>query len=148
MAHSMAAMVRALSKSKRRVAAPASMEADSNISATSFLMLSLGKKVQTQPPRRHLIRSTISAIPSADPFTFPTITTRTRKRPFSFGLRNGGGIKLPLPFFKTFLPTRSEEHTSELQSPVHLVCRLLLEKKKKYEDLPLLFNTYVVRFVL
>src|SRR5690348_17493669 len=30
--------------------------------------------------------------------------------------------RLPLP--------RSEEHTSELQSPVHLVCRLLLEKKK------------------
>src|SRR5690348_17603666 len=26
-------------------------------------------------------------------------------------------------------PLRSEEHTSELQSPVHLVCRLLLEKK-------------------
>src|SRR5438876_7631986 len=32
-----------------------------------------------------------------------------------------------------YLPSvgRSEEHTSELQSPVHLVCRLLLEKKKK-----------------
>src|SRR5690348_17672301 len=29
------------------------------------------------------------------------------------------------------LSARSEEHTSELQSPVHLVCRLLLEKKKK-----------------
>src|SRR5690348_17672300 len=29
------------------------------------------------------------------------------------------------------LDERSEEHTSELQSPVHLVCRLLLEKKKK-----------------
>src|SRR5438876_9048480 len=29
------------------------------------------------------------------------------------------------------LGLRSEEHTSELQSPVHLVCRLLLEKKKK-----------------
>src|SRR6267154_2947627 len=29
------------------------------------------------------------------------------------------------------LQERSEEHTSELQSPVHLVCRLLLEKKKK-----------------
>src|SRR5690348_17392564 len=27
---------------------------------------------------------------------------------------------------------RSEEHTSELQSPVHLVCRLLLEKKKEH----------------
>src|SRR2546422_7961770 len=30
----------------------------------------------------------------------------------------------------SFLP-RSEEHTSELQSRLHLVCRLLLEKKKK-----------------
>src|SRR2546422_8603241 len=29
------------------------------------------------------------------------------------------------------LATRSEEHTSELQSRLHLVCRLLLEKKKK-----------------
>src|SRR5258708_15388686 len=28
------------------------------------------------------------------------------------------------------MPPRSEEHTSELQSPDHLVCRLLLEKKK------------------
>src|SRR5947208_10553284 len=28
-------------------------------------------------------------------------------------------------------PSRSEEHTSELQSPDHLVCRLLLEKKKQ-----------------
>src|SRR2546422_8277570 len=30
--------------------------------------------------------------------------------------------------------TRSEEHTSELQSRLHLVCRLLLEKKKKTEE--------------
>src|SRR2546422_2187477 len=30
-------------------------------------------------------------------------------------------------------PSRSEEHTSELQSRLHLVCRLLLEKKKKSE---------------
>src|SRR5215216_6977114 len=29
---------------------------------------------------------------------------------------------------------RSEEHTSELQSPDHLVCRLLLEKKKKHNN--------------
>src|SRR2546429_3815048 len=29
------------------------------------------------------------------------------------------------------VPLRSEEHTSELQSRLHLVCRLLLEKKKK-----------------
>src|SRR3989454_8348139 len=30
-----------------------------------------------------------------------------------------------------YLGSRSEEHTSELQSPCNLVCRLLLEKKKK-----------------
>src|SRR5256885_12733282 len=30
--------------------------------------------------------------------------------------------------------TRSEEHTSELQSPCNLVCRLLLEKKKKERE--------------
>src|SRR5260370_9773155 len=30
-------------------------------------------------------------------------------------------------------PPRSEEHTSELQSHLNLVCRLLLEKKKKYK---------------
>src|SRR5256885_9797952 len=33
-------------------------------------------------------------------------------------------------------PLRSEEHTSELQSPCNLVCRLLLEKKKKRACLP------------
>src|SRR5256885_13277995 len=30
---------------------------------------------------------------------------------------------------------RSEEHTSELQSPCNLVCRLLLEKKKKHKEM-------------
>src|SRR5256885_6320035 len=35
---------------------------------------------------------------------------------------------------RTCSPTRSEEHTSELQSPCNLVCRLLLEKKKKKND--------------
>src|SRR2546426_8034100 len=32
-------------------------------------------------------------------------------------------------------PARSEEHTSELQSPCNLVCRLLLEKKKKLNNI-------------
>src|SRR5258708_17250589 len=35
------------------------------------------------------------------------------------------------PRFREHLIARSEEHTSELQSPDHLVCRLLLEKKIK-----------------
>src|ERR1039457_7671467 len=34
-------------------------------------------------------------------------------------------------YFGSVQTTRSEEHTSELQSPCNLVCRLLLEKKKK-----------------
>src|SRR2546426_1720442 len=36
-----------------------------------------------------------------------------------------------IPKRVTDLAARSEEHTSELQSPCNLVCRLLLEKKKK-----------------
>src|SRR5437762_8934902 len=35
------------------------------------------------------------------------------------------------PDFPAVYQARSEEHTSELQSPMYLVCRLLLEKKKK-----------------
>src|SRR5438046_4879899 len=40
-------------------------------------------------------------------------------------------VRLPSELRKTWLYTRSEEHTSELQSLTNLVCRLLLEKKKK-----------------
>src|SRR5690348_18116276 len=36
----------------------------------------------------------------------------------------------PTPGYYVVARGRSEEHTSELQSPVHLVCRLLLEKKQ------------------
>src|SRR5258708_24786021 len=38
---------------------------------------------------------------------------------------------------------RSEEHTSELQSPDHLVCRLLLEKKKKSQICYICFCTLI-----
>src|SRR5258708_30617830 len=48
---------------------------------------------------------------------YPDPARRCRAAPFRLSL---------LPFLD-----RSEEHTSELQSPDHLVCRLLLEKKKK-----------------
>src|SRR2546422_5902629 len=41
------------------------------------------------------------------------------------------GSGLPEPGFRSAQEFRSEEHTSELQSRLHLVCRLLLEKKKK-----------------
>src|SRR5256885_11887912 len=40
----------------------------------------------------------------------------------------------PLPGETGTLELRSEEHTSELQSPCNLVCRLLLEKKKRHNN--------------
>src|SRR2546429_3646163 len=43
-----------------------------------------------------------------------------------------GGMSFWSPFYIPPLTHRSEEHTSELQSRLHLVCRLLLEKKKTY----------------
>src|SRR2546429_1054249 len=47
------------------------------------------------------------------------------------GLLNSARTRVPAP------EKRSEEHTSELQSRLHLVCRLLLEKKKeKSSDAP------------
>src|SRR6266446_8459982 len=48
-------------------------------------------------------------------------------------LAGGASAAKPVPgnSFTDFTVARSEEHTSELQSPCNLVCRLLLEKKKK-----------------
>src|SRR5258708_10033270 len=50
---------------------------------------------------------------------------------------------------------RSEEHTSELQSPDHLVCRLLLEKKKKkinayakYTKYAIQYRCYIMTFII
>src|SRR5256885_3301522 len=45
--------------------------------------------------------------------------------------RNGVEVPAWVPERGAFRAKRSEEHTSELQSPCNLVCRLLLEKKKK-----------------
>src|SRR2546429_5875394 len=56
------------------------------------------------------------------------------ERPLSIALealdRDGRPYKVELSGFKA----RSEEHTSELQSRLHLVCRLLLEKKKHHTE--------------
>src|SRR5207247_10665501 len=52
---------------------------------------------------------------------------RARSAPSSFSACAAWSLSRALPC----QPSRSEEHTSELQSRVDLVCRLLLEKKKK-----------------
>src|SRR5699024_12247429 len=49
----------------------------------------------------------------------------------------GGYLVLVISLITGLLSTRSEEHTSELQSRFDLVCRLLLEKKK---------NKYIIRY--
>src|SRR5258708_16479961 len=64
---------------------------------------------------------------------FPYTTLfRSAAHVFDRGLGRHGaeGDDLGNILASVFLPRRSEEHTSELQSPDHLVCRLLLEKKK------------------
>src|SRR5689334_23747427 len=59
---------------------------------------------------------------------FPYTTLfRSGRRPVE--LRRPGGCPPRDPEI-VVLPDRSEEHTSELQSQFHIVCRLLLEKKK------------------
>src|SRR4051794_41695581 len=54
-------------------------------------------------------------------------TTLFRSPRTAFDVAGSAAVVQPLLDHRT---GRSEEHTSELQSPVHLVCRLLLEKKK------------------
>src|SRR5437879_10787187 len=60
---------------------------------------------------------------------------------------NGGAFVLP--FIHDYTPVnmnvlRSEEHTSELQSPMYLVCRLLLEKKKKKKQT---YKPYTISYI-
>src|SRR5690348_17920874 len=59
----------------------------------------------------------------------------------TFSCRHVWHRTVPKLTHRELFANRSEEHTSELQSPVHLVCRLLLEKKKKY-NLRLLATLY------
>src|SRR2546429_6981165 len=60
--------------------------------------------------------------PRSTLFPYTTLfRSRTSRRPCCACTKRGHGV----------LVYRSEEHTSELQSRLHLVCRLLLEKKKK-----------------
>src|SRR3712207_8922411 len=47
------------------------------------------------------------------------------------GREGADGVRAVGAVDRVFVPVRSEEHTSELQSRQYLVCRLLLEKKKK-----------------
>src|SRR2546429_8490421 len=81
-----------------------------------------------RPPRSTLFPYTTlfrSALPAARAEAQPRPPLRSAHRP-------AGGAGRPSRHHHPELALpRSEEHTSELQSRLHLVCRLLLEKKKK-----------------
>src|SRR5436189_3273503 len=78
-----------------------------------------------RPPRSTLF-------PYTTLFRSPPITIIFGCDAMSFGspIYRAAFPGLVAPGRSDFRKTRSEEHTSELQSPMYLVCRLLLEKKK------------------
>src|SRR5207248_9685530 len=89
-------------------------------------------------PYTTLFRSrTVAVFDAAAGRKLLTVTDPQRKKGFGFlglGL-SADGTRLAVPVTREGvvhyeLWDRSEEHTSELQSPYDLVCRLLLEKKK------------------
>src|SRR2546426_7603765 len=79
--------------------------------------------IDQRPPSRGPSRK-MSAAPTAMPI--PIVRAAKRKK------SPGGAEKSPFPGRGRPSHSRSEEHTSELQSPCNLVCRLLLEKKNDY----------------
>src|SRR5713101_1256356 len=83
------------------------------------------RETTTDSMRWPAIRSAVTAAAWMAAIVLSRVTTTPLRRP-SEGLS-------PTPMTLTGAPgsSRSEEHTSELQSHVNLVCRLLLEKKKK-----------------
>src|SRR5256885_16240478 len=86
-----------------------------------------------RPPRSTLFPYT-TLFRSGLPWPSRAWATATRPMPTSISIHRHGGC------CASNAPGRSEEHTSELQSPCNLVCRLLLEKKKKYQTIHLLFS--------
>src|SRR5205807_7045933 len=74
----------------------------------------------------------ISPAPSAPTKrTCPAGRGSSATRPASLESRGTNAVSIPDCSSARAVASRSEEHTSELQSPCNLVCRLLLEKKKK-----------------
>src|SRR2546422_4468222 len=74
--------------------------------------------------------------PRSTLFPYTTLFRSFDKIANKGGAENGGKPTFSLsdPWLRIAATGRSEEHTSELQSRLHLVCRLLLEKKKKTID--------------
>src|SRR2546429_4513758 len=105
---------------------------NSNISLT--LLFSTTRPISRVPSRSVPLRRNLA--PCFAPFagTLNAVFTSIR-----FVLRSLSRKSLIRSLLKRRIPrpNRSEEHTSELQSRLHLVCRLLLEKKKQNKYTPI-----------
>src|SRR5947208_4226574 len=73
------------------------------------------------------------ALPICPSFRLGGLMKHDRRTLLRFFVQSRGRARTL--FFGPARRGRSEEHTSELQSPDHLVCRLLLEKKKKQKPM-------------
>src|SRR5207248_4112968 len=89
------------------------------------LVAAISSKTRSYSPARKRARLITMSISSA-----PSRTAPRTSRSFNLVGINPAGNAVATE------ATRSEEHTSELQSPYDLVCRLLLEKKKKNKHSP------------
>src|SRR2546422_8070834 len=81
-------------------------------------------------PYTTLFRSRITWVAETEPIPEAGIAARAGLDPATFARVRAALLQIRGPAYAPLLK-RSEEHTSELQSRLHLVCRLLLEKKKK-----------------
>src|SRR5258708_18478355 len=81
--------------------------------------------------------------PRSTLFPYTTLFRSHRASTFAGSVRDNradhllAGRGSPVEAIRSDGAARSEEHTSELQSPDHLVCRLLLEKKKTQHRAPI-----------
>src|SRR5690348_18130727 len=95
--------------------------------------------ISTLFPYTTLFRSGLLCLGAAQASIDEACTWAAQRGAFDRPLAAFQGVSFPLAEHATYMEAarwlcyrslwRSEEHTSELQSPVHLVCRLLLEKK-------------------
>src|SRR3989442_3301919 len=83
------------------------------------------------------------------PYTTLFRSLQTTRHLYCFGKQGNNPDLPPAPPPEPWpSPGRSEEHTSELQSRPHLVCRLLLEKKKNHMTIPTKARTALVLFLV
>src|SRR5438094_4388618 len=88
----------------------------SSVSGSNVVMMQRCRRSCTPMTTSPILNRAPSQVRSSSPETPPITMLGRRRRPSAPRAR------------------RSEEHTSELQSPYDLVCRLLLEKKKKNRE--------------